>query len=505
MTAKNSAKRVKHLKNNNGSWTYRRRVPERHHKTLGIKMWNRPCGDVSYQEAVLMVTNWALEDDARISELDDPNVGKQVRQATETKHWEPYVDRMIGGSKTLKEDPHAFSYVLDEEGNEHILDLKPFDPLHEAKDAIEGIDADTLLDDAERLVRYQNVLKVCFGEHVDLPRDLDDRDDFELVRRKLERRIADLAGDPNTITAVAERYYQHNQIRAGVLRKYRGNIKKLTDHVGDIPITHVTSVSLRRFRDQQAAIMKPSSLAAIFTPIRGLFRYAVNEELVDNNPMGSVQLQKDKRSIHEKKWTAFTPIEMRRLFLAMDKFWGSPLRGLSDERRVAVHMVCKVMAYSAMRPIEVIRLEAEDVTDEWIQISRSKTPSSHRTIPLHPALSDFPKFVADGGLKTFRTLKTDQVEPVRYNFRRLTRDLMDPPITDEKKVSYSLRSTFSNTMRRAGATPEVRRAILGHSEGGALAHYNDGEEFFKKRKWVRASGPTIIYPDLDEADDLTDQ
>lgn len=66
---------------------------------------------------------------------------------------------------------------------------------------------------------------------------------------------------------------------------------------------------------------------------------------------------------------------------------------------------------------------------------------------------------------TFRTLKTDQVEPVRYNFRRLTRDLMDPPITDPKKVIYSLRSTFSNTMRRAGAAPEVRRAILGHSEG----------------------------------------
>jgi hypothetical protein len=205
MKPENGSKTVKHLKDNNGSWTYRRRVPERHHKTLGTKVWNRPCGNVSYQQAVIMVTNWTLEDDVRISELDDPNVGRQVRLATETKHWEPYVDRMIEGSKALKEDPNAFSYALDEDGNEVILDLKPFDPLEEAKVAIKGIDADLpLLDIPERLVRYQNVLKVCFGEHVDLPNDLDDRDDFELVKRKLERRIADLAGDPVKRTAIMD-------------------------------------------------------------------------------------------------------------------------------------------------------------------------------------------------------------------------------------------------------------------------------------------------------------
>jgi integrase len=459
---------------------------------------------VSYQQAVIMVTQWATEDDALIKSLDDPTEASKVRQATETAHWSPYIERMMEGIEAEKNNPEALFYLVDEHGNESAYDDGPIYSLQAAKDDIKAIDTNLVHDDAEKLVRYQNVLKVGFGPLVDIPIDLDDRDEFEMVKKKLERRIAELAGDPNTITAVAERYYKHNQIRAGVLRKYRGNIKKLTDHIGDIPITHITSVSLRRFRDQQAAIMQPSSLAAIFTPIRGLFRYAVNEELVDDNPMGSVQLQKDKRSIHEKKWTAFTPIEMRRLFSAMDKFWGSRLRGLSDERRVAIHMVCKVMAYSAMRPVEVIRLEAEDVTDEWIQISRSKTPSSHRTIPLHPALSDFPKFVAGGGLKTFRRLKTDQVEPVRYNFRRLTRDLMDPPIKDEKKVIYSLRSTFSNTMRRAGADPEVRRAILGHAEGGALAHYNDGEEFFKKRKWVRASDPTVIYRDENDSDDRSD-
>ncbi|MEP3946535.1 phage integrase SAM-like domain-containing protein [Ascidiaceihabitans sp.] len=498
MADKTGNKKVSHLKNNNGSWTYRRRVPERHHETLGFKMWNRPCGDVSYQEAVVMVTKWAREDDLRIKELDNPEVGQQVRLDTEHARWAPYVERLTEGWSDLENDPEAYSNIVDADGAERVLDIAPIDPLQLAKEGIMSIDANRTYDDAARLVRYQSILTACFGEHIDRPTDLDKRDEFELVKRKLERRVADLAGDPNTISAVAENYYKNNQIKPGVLRKYRGNISKLTASLGDIPISHVTPAMLRRFRDEQAATMKPSSLASVFTPIRGMFTYAIEEELITTNPAQSVKLPKDKRSIHEKKWTPFPPKEMQRLLSAMDQFWGEPRRGLSDERRLAIFMVCRVMAYSAMRPVEVIRLEPEDVSDEWIKVRESKTPSSYRTIPLHPKISDFPAFVANDGLSTFRRLKTDQVEPVRYNFRRLTRNLMDPPISDKKKVVYSLRSTFSNAMRRAGAGPDVRRAILGHSEGGHLSHYDDGPEFVLKRKWVNLTDPSVIYENTDD-------
>lgn len=75
---------------------------------------------------------------------------------------------------------------------------------------------------------------------------------------------------------------------------------------------------------------------------------------------------------------------------------------------------------------------------------------------------------------------------------------MDPPLHDPKQALYLLRSTFSNAMRRAGA--EMRRAFLGHAEAGALKHYDDGPEFAKKRKWLRA--PRTVYPDPREDDDL---
>ena len=54
---------------------------------------------------------------------------------------------------------------------------------------------------------------------------------------------------------------------------------------------------------------------------------------------------------------------------------------------------------------------------------------------------------------------------------------MDDPIKDPQKALYSLRSTFVNAMRRAGADIQLQRAILGHKEAGAIRHYDDGPEF----------------------------
>ena len=306
MKPQNGSKTVKHLKNNNGSWTYRRRVPERHHKTLGTKVWNRPCGDVSYQQAVIMVTDWTAEDDALINSLDNPTEAAKVRNDTETANWAPYVARMLEGIEQERNGVDPIPYLVDEDGNEIPYDTGPLYPLESVKRDIKAIDANSDLDDAEKLVRYQNVLKVGFGPLIDIPVDLDDREEFEMVRRKLERRVADLAGDPDTILAVAERYYDANQIRKDVRRKYRGNIKKLTDFMGDIPISHVTAGSLRRFRDQQSATMMASSLTSVFTPIRGMFRYAVDEELIEINPMPSVVLKKDKRSVHDRKCVPYS-------------------------------------------------------------------------------------------------------------------------------------------------------------------------------------------------------
>ncbi|WP_420011180.1 site-specific integrase [Tateyamaria sp.] len=335
-------KKVKHLIDNNGSWTYRRRVPVRHQKTLGFKMWNEPCGDVPYSEAVVKVAQWTVDHDELIKKLDDPETAEAFRYRTEL--------RLLHEPAMMVADTLTDIGLTPNNMQGSML-------LPAAKVAIKTADEHPDPSRAAKLAAYRSIMAVCFNDVVIPPTDLDERDEFDLVKRKLERRIADLAGDPNTISAVADRYYKHNRLRPITLRKYRGNIRKLIKQLGDIPVSHVTAADLRRFRDKEMETLQPSALAAVFTPIRGIFTYALGEEIITANPVPSVALQKDKRSKHEKKWTPFPPREMQRLLEAMADHWGKPMQGLSEQRRIAIHMVCRVMAYSAMRPIEVIRLE----------------------------------------------------------------------------------------------------------------------------------------------------
>ncbi|MEP1695542.1 MAG: tyrosine-type recombinase/integrase, partial [Paracoccaceae bacterium] len=238
----------------------------------------------------------------------------------------------------------------------------------------------------------------------------------------------------------------------------------------------------------------PSSIRSEFSPIMGLFSYAVDEELIEFSPMVSVKLPKERRAVEESKWLPFEVEECRRVFSAIDDVWGKPVRGLSEERREALQMAVRVLALTAMRPAEFMALRADQVDERAIRVEGGKTKSSWRVIPLHPEISDFPAWLHAGGLDAFNNSKTgdkqsDTVTVLRHNFIKLIRKKMDDPIIHQRKALYSLRSTFQNAMRRAGAPKDVRRAILGHVESGAIRHYDDGPEFELLKHWVEQSSP----------------
>jgi hypothetical protein len=317
--------KVEHLKVNGGRYYYRRRVPTKHQKTLGIKNWNRPCGKVSYQQAVVLVTEWTAKHDAMIEALDNPETAIQVRQETEADMMAPLVAGMVKAQRAGSLPPS-------------------FDPLDAARAGYEAASTNPNFDDQDRLVRFRAIHESSFGSHVVPPTNPDERDEFDLVKRKLERRITELGGNPNTITAMSEAYFKKNQIKTEGRNKYRRVIKRLIAQVGDIPLEHLNADRLREFRDAQPEETKASSLQSLFTPIRGMFKYAIGEGKISDNPMPAVVLKPEKRSTQMRKYQPFSPAEVRRIFAAMDEFWGSPMRGLSEERRLAIHMVCRVQA-----------------------------------------------------------------------------------------------------------------------------------------------------------------
>lgn len=186
----------------------------------------------------------------------------------------------------------------------------------------------------------------------------------------------------------------------------------------------------------------------------------------------------------------------------MDHEWTKPIRNMSEERRKAIWWVTRVQAFTAMLPKEVVDMKPENINERWIKVEKSKTSSSTRFIPLHPEIAGFVEFVHSCVLENLDSQNKDKVQAVSRTFNKLIRRQLDPAIKDPKKALYSWRSTFSNAMRRAGADQDMRRSILGHRVLGSLAHYEDGPEFFKKRKWIKTSDPRKAYPDLCEDDDM---
>ncbi|WHP69586.1 tyrosine-type recombinase/integrase [Phaeobacter inhibens] len=437
-----SSRTVPHLKNNNGSWTYRRRVPERHHDTLGFKVWNKPCGKVSYPEAVAKVLKWTNEHDDLIARLDRPEVAAQVREVTETDKVAFIAQNMMDAIELTKNDPLALSRGHDQDGNPVLFGDEPFIPWEFAKEMITDVDKNS--DPVRRLVLYRMLKDTHFGPHVDVPTDLDQRDQYDLVKRMLERRIAELDGDPNKISVVSEKSFDFARIKTQVRKKYRRSIQQLIDHAGDIPLPHLTGTKLREFREAKTGSMKASSVQSVFTPIRTMMKFAVENEIIENNPMPNVSMPRETRSVNSIKWKPFSPEEAQRIFEAMDRLWGKPVRNMSEQRRKAIWWAVRVQAFTAMRPKEVVDLKPQNVNERWIKVEDSKTKESDRTIPLHPEIAGFVEFLHSGGFETFDTQEKDKVQTVRHNFQRLVQDFMDPPIIHPKKVLYSWRSTFSN-------------------------------------------------------------
>ena len=534
-------KKVKYLKLDRGRYYYQRRVPDQFQELLGISKWQMPCGNVNYAKAVQLVVNWAEEHDDLIAKLrtregynaieasilrDEDKVFAEIDATQEGAPLYSEGDVLLRLEQLEKPWMVALQQVADLDSY-HGQAKAPEHELMQLKARISRAEAQgeklgkitlvpypefiELAEDCASLrhlvefdftpapprsmsdERYFDLLTQVynqfFGKDTKPPTDPDDRDEYTFAKRRIERKISSVTPDPNSITAVLEKYCGFNSIRSATRSKYRREIARLVAVTGDVPLAHVRTEDLKKLRDDLIGTVQAASIHAVFTPIKGIFAFAFDEDIIPENPMIGIKLPKDKRPIEERKWKPFTPKEATRILRAADELWSEPVQGLSNIRREAIHLVVRVLALSGMRPVEVIRLQPDDVSDAWIRITGSKTESSTRFVPLHPEIADFPEWVASGGLDTFQSIKTDQVGAVRHNFGRLLRVRMQKPIEDPQKALYSFRSTFVNAMRRAGADIQVQRAILGHKEAGAIRHYYDGPEFEVKRKWVFATDP----------------
>ncbi|SMX37804.1 hypothetical protein [Octadecabacter ascidiaceicola] len=250
--------KIPYLKIDRGRYFYQRRVPKRLQAHLGVKRWQLPCGDVSYSKAVQLVVTWAEEHDALIAEMRDPDklrtAGVAAAKATKLRKDAAYSDlglpkfyemttRLAGEKQfypreTLPRPWQAAAKLLQEaeadfSGNisldvvkrqiairlrdasngerpKRALSLPGLPGLREyintldleaVKSAKIEIRRDALPMEPELyLVRLVDAYVLGFDPEIEAPSDPDDKDEFDFIKKKLERKISELSPDPNSYT-----------------------------------------------------------------------------------------------------------------------------------------------------------------------------------------------------------------------------------------------------------------------------------------------------------------
>ncbi|WP_047995026.1 DUF6538 domain-containing protein [Puniceibacterium sp. IMCC21224] len=275
--------KIPHLLFERGRYYYQRKVPLDFQDTLGAKKWRQPLG-ADYVPAVDRVRELTKEHDALLLSLKDPEklrdrksetrrtreAGQSAKDvASDTAYRQWLSDNNCDDPESFGEDPKSLSLTaearerpwesaarlmagLESERAENQCDPAFLETLiaHvEASDtdppritlppypqyrALVGAASTRVqeavrflprilspMDDDEYHDRLVDVLNSHFGPDITPPRDPEDRDEFDLSKQRLERKIARVARSPDTITKVAERYYKFAQIRENTQDKYR--------------------------------------------------------------------------------------------------------------------------------------------------------------------------------------------------------------------------------------------------------------------------------------------
>ena len=164
--------------------------------------------------------------------------------------------------------------------------------------------------------------------------------------------------------------------------------------------------------------------------LNNIFDYAVNNGIIERNPIKAVYLPKHER----KNGLAFSPEEERKFV--------SEIKGSKYENYFLK------MLYSGVRPTEVITIQ-EDFANNTLTVKNSKLKSYqknlYRTIPM------FPKY------KTILNYKLEKVnlEQLRIEFKKYCPD----------NTLKDLRHTFTTRARECGIDNELVAVWTGHSLG----------------------------------------
>ncbi|WP_425080053.1 DUF6538 domain-containing protein [Ruegeria denitrificans] len=469
--SQNHAAKVKYVvQTKDGLYRYNRRVPDDCQKAFRKKLWNLSLGR-DFDQAVLRAADFRREHDTSIARLRKPDTARQEAA------------RLVSARTSARIAELEKKFGADFGGDSNTVESLTGSMWKRVPQIMQSV-----RDDRTEYFRLSATQAIAFGDDsrvegnkfpkVPPPTDPADRMLYDAYKAMLAKRLDELAPLPDQgrpemrASALMERYIKVQALRTNTARSYRQMVNKLIANChGDHPLPYYNRDKLRQHRDMLEANPNVSTqtVEKHFAPLKALWRWAADEydELADLQ-FPRVRLSKRDTTVEEARWQAFSDEEIKAIWRHLNEAWGPKSNNrMTPRRRKAFLMAVRVMLYTGLRPAEVFRLTAADIDNDILIVRRTKT--TPRRLPISDHISDFPKFLADGGFDTERKSKTIAVT-LSDNFRKVIRAA---GYNNDRHVLYSLKDTLVDRLQRQdGMNDDIIRGIIGHVVGqGKLRHY----------------------------------
>lgn len=314
------------------------------------------------------------------------------------------------------------------------------------------------------------------------------------------------------LSAVREAYKTRfsDKVGAKTLRSQIDSMRDFEAFLGNVPINTVTRqnaldyrADLEQRRSDRGAKgrLSHATVQKYLSHLRGLFRFACDEEFCARNVFADVNATRPSRTIKEAtKRSPFTPEELQR-FLDAPLFTGykSPGRphdaGDQVPNRDSRFWFPLVMLWGGLRNDEITQLRFDSLVKHHgvtcFDIGESvKTPAGWRLVPVHSQLRElgFLDWVHWREQTANDVYMFDQFAYSQFfNDRLLPRIGLKRPDT----VLYSLRHNFSDEMK--GLDEEARDIVMGHTHRHVRSRYGSARITWRQMQVVEG----VTYKGVD--------
>jgi site-specific recombinase XerD len=281
-----------------------------------------------------------------------------------------------------------------------------------------------------------------------------------------------LAGGSLTFENLFQRWQREREPSPSTITTWRAYIRAFRKHLGHDDPSRVTKTDIVAWKDALVSAgyarkgIKDGQLAAV----RTLYAYAVDNDIVTDNPAQGVKLQ--AKRVAGARMLAYTDDEVARLLTLADNKTNPNRRWLPW-----------LMALSGARVGEVAQLWGQRIAEvDGVLVMKIapaedggslKNEGSERAVPLHSAIlkRGFLEFVrARGSGPLFyraRAKETKAVAESRHTSKGIANHLAEwvreNGFTDKRKApNHALRHWFKTACQRAGVLDSVADAIQGH-------------------------------------------